>query len=153
MRKIVLVCMFTVGITGAFAQNSGLGIGIVGDIGVPSNYGGGLSLKIPSVPIYWTINGGSSGLYVAGDMHFLNGSIIPTLLYFVGAGAFAGLGLWNSAFTVGVGVRGVAGLSWQPIDLIEVFVQAVPSLGVQIGSSTGLWENFLSGNIGLRIWL
>jgi hypothetical protein len=165
MKKIffvvVLVAVLATGT--AFADHpGGLGIGVQG--GWSGGWGGGgwgaasLSLKVPSLPIFWAIRmdlwESGFGLGVSGDYYFIDSALpIPTLHWYLGFGV--GVGLWGFSDTFGLGAsaRLPIGLSWQPIKLVEIFLQVVPNLGVQIAPSFHFPYGGWGGDIGIRIWL
>jgi hypothetical protein len=178
MKKLFAVCVLglALGITGAFAQHpGGLGIGIQGGYGLG---GGGvaLSLKVPSLPIYWGISlklhGDSGGQYlgfgVSGDYYFFDQALVPDigLGWYLGGGAVVGYNGYDSKSgndwaVLQVGGELPIGLSWMiPIPVkLELFLQAVPNIGVQFAVSGGdyyddgaLWFD-IGGNLGIRIWL
>jgi hypothetical protein len=112
MKRFFAVCVFslTVGMA-AFADHpNGWGVGLVGqgnfnflDIGAPLG-GPALSLKAPSLPLYWGIGlrfgGDSFGLGVTGDYYFFEGLFVPLTEadgfgYFIGLGGYAGFHSWS----------------------------------------------------------
>jgi hypothetical protein len=158
---VILVAVLATGT--AFADHpGGLGIGIQGGGGF--GWGGGfgdgnaaLSLKIPSLPIFWAIRmnigGGAFGLGVSGDYYFIDSALpVPTLHWYLGFGV--GVGLWgfNDAFGFGASARIPIGLSWQPIKFLEIFLQAVPNLGVQFLPSFYFPSGGVGLDLGIRIW-
>jgi len=168
MKKLLFVLALTALIaTGAaFADHpGGLGIGIQGGFG--GNWSGGalgspaLSLKVPRIPIFWAIRLDISpdyaGLGVSGDYYFIHSKLVPdiNLHWYLGVGGYLRLGSDNPA-RLGVGARVPVGLSWQPIPLLEVFLQLVPSLGASLGFSLPpdfRLDGGYGGDIGIRIWL
>jgi len=152
MKKLVIVLALAAIIaTGtAFADHpSGLGVGVVGSYGFIGDLmgrGGGLSLKIPGVPIYWSINVALGdnyfGLSATGDSYLIDKSLSGPLSFFVGVGGFfTYLGYsaknylynWNYSYMYG-GIRAPVGISFQPMPLLELFADIAPSLGVKIYS-------------------
>jgi len=149
-KLLIVLVLATVLATGTvFADHpSGLGIGLVGNYAFAGNAGsgGGLSLKIPSLPIFWTIDAviipDAFGIGLAGDYYFIDKSLLPSanLHWFFGAGGFLTWVSVNvkrtlyeySANDLDIGVRIPVGLSWQPIPLLEIFAAFVPKLGVHI---------------------
>ena len=179
MKKIVLViALAAILATGTvFADHpGGLGIGIVGFY--PG--GVGLSLKIPSVPIYWGISAAFGSDYfgadVSGDYYIVDSKLVPA----IGLNGFIGLGAFFSfhdysredwtdysrTFTA-FGGRIPIGLSWQPVKLLEIFFDVAPSLGLYIWSDekhTVLGQEVITKEgskgfhfgwpieLGLRLW-
>ncbi|MCL2557093.1 MAG: hypothetical protein FWE09_01295 [Treponema sp.] len=119
-----------------------------------------LSLKLPGIPIFWgaTVNFGEAfGIGLQGDYYFLGGPIVPTLSWFLGFGGYADIRLGDNA-SIGFGGRLPIGLTWQPISLLEVFLNAAPRLGARIQTGSGGGFHFPSGGFflfeaGLRIWI
>ena len=164
MKKLLLVISLAVivCIGTAFADHpDGFGIGIVGGGGLHFGDGGyshaGLSLKIPDFPVYWGIylDGNVKNylaLTITGDYYLLDNVLVPEIdLHWylgVGVGAFLGLG---DPFMTGAAARIPIGISWQPLPLLEIFLQVVPSIGFFVvpdfynNSSWG-------GELGIRLW-
>jgi hypothetical protein len=163
MKKIFFVILVAFLATGAvFADHpGGFGIGVQG--GGSSSWSGGgfgsgaaLSLKLPSIPIFWAVNmsfgNGYFGLGLSGDYYFIDSQLVKTLHWYLGGGL--GLGLWGFGDALGLGVsaRLPIGLSWQPIPLLEIFLQVVPSLGVSILPDFHFPYGGFGGDIGIRLW-
>jgi len=164
MKKFVLVFVLAAVIaTGAaFADHpSGFGIGVQGGGG--GGWGGGfapgfaLTLKLPSVPIFWAIDldlyQDYIGLKVAGDYYLIDNVLVSQvgLHWYLGVGGYVGLGIGDDYLGLGVGARLPIGLSWQPVSLLEIYLQVVPSIGVNILPEIGLGGGW-GGNLGLRLW-
>ncbi|MDR0562587.1 MAG: hypothetical protein LBG73_07840 [Spirochaetaceae bacterium] len=145
----------------------------------------GVSLKMPFLPIYWKLglNFGSNtyisnfGLSVTGDYYFIDKVLAEgaKLHWFLGAGGFfnfdsftlkkswSGLREDVSWANFELGARGVIGLSWQPIPLIEVFLNGVVALGIGFDTpfKSGGYEESgrfifptggVGGELGIRFW-
>ena len=158
MKKFLLViALAAILATGtAFADHpSGFGIGVQGGYG--GGIGGALTLKFPSMPIFWAVDAGAWANYLwlglAGDYYFIDSAIAADigLHWYLGVGGYVNLGV-GDPLNVAVGARVPIGLSWQPIPLLEIYLQIVPSVGLSVLPSVGLWPNFWSGNLGLRLW-
>jgi len=158
-----LVTIFAAGT--AFADHpDGFGIGV--QFGGGGSWSGGgfgasgiaLSLKIPSVPVFWTINldifNDAFGLGVAGD-YFLIDKVLVTdikLHWYLGLGG--GVDIWfGDTLGLGASARLPIGLSWQPLDLLDVYLQIVPNIGVAILPDFHFPYGGYGGNLGIRIWL
>ncbi|HCC36847.1 MAG TPA: hypothetical protein DEQ14_04125 [Treponema sp.] len=181
VKKIVMIVVLAVILaTGtAFADHpSGWGVGVVGQYGIGWGGGGaGLSLKIPSVPVFWALNVGftsdwfSAGL--TGDYYMIDSPLVSdiNLHWFFGLGGFfdfynhtvSYLNKEHSYTSFSLGARVPVGLSWQPIDLLELFIDAAPSLGVGIRTESKVDDHVLQEGgagfvwgipieIGLRLW-
>jgi hypothetical protein len=166
MKKLLAVCIIglSLGTVGAFAEHpSGWGIGIVGRGGWSGRGVGGaaLSLKAPSLPIYWAIDLGLSdhyfGLGVSGDYYLIDKALVPdiNLDWYLGLGGYASLEFWNSSsgndgVGIGVGVRVPVGLSWEFLKHFELFGDIVPNVGLHIEPlDLGFGVN---GELGIRFW-
>jgi hypothetical protein len=165
MKKFVIALIFAaVIVTGtAFADHpKGFGIGVQG--GTSSNWAGGgfynggaLSLKLPSMPIFWAIRldawSNYFSLNVSGDKYLIDSKLVSEigLHWYLGLGLGAGLGLGDP---LGFGVAGrlPIGLSWQPIPLLEIFLQVVPTLGVAILPDFHFPYGGWGGDLGIRLW-
>jgi len=168
MKKILFVFILAAFIAAgtAFADHpSGFGIGVHGGYGGIGG-GGGLNLKFPSLPIFFYIDtvAGSNNYFSisgAGDFYFIHNSLVKEagLHWYLGFGV--GVSLWGFNDTLGLAAaaRLPIGLSWQPVNFLEIFLQIVPQIGARFigsdngGSGFGLGGNFWCGNLGLRIWL
>jgi hypothetical protein len=157
---------------GVFAEHpNGLGIGVVGQYnsswdGFAGNAGGALSLKVPGLPIFWGINfdfrSHYFGVGVTGDYYIIDQTLLSNigLGWYLGLGGYAGIGIWDNYNMIRFGGRLPIGLSFRPINLLEIFLDVAPSLGV--GLYTGGWtgaddfhfpEGGLGVDIGIRLWL
>jgi len=164
MKKTVLVLILLAVISaGAFADHpGGFGIGVVGGYsgawGAGKGYSHyGLSLKVPSIPIYWAVNMHitddvfSFGL--TGDKYILDNKLVPdiNLNWFIGVGGWGGITI-SKELALSIGLRVPIGLSWQPLPLLEIFLDIAPSLGLAINPldfPAGGWPI----ELGLRFWL
>ena len=167
-KVIIAIALAAILVTGtAFAADvhpNGLGIGALW--GGNAVWGGNgtignsvaLSLKVPSVPIFWGISfhlGGALSLGVQGDSYILGSQLIPTLSWFLGIGGYVNLVLGNEAY-IGLGARLPIGLTWQPIDILEIFLNVAPSLGLGFWTAGNGGIHFPDGGIGwelgIRLW-
>jgi len=163
MKKVLLVIALAAIIaTGtAFADHpSGFGIGVQGGYsgawGGAGFGGGALSLKLPGIPIFWAIRAdimdGSFGLGISGDYYFIDARIAGPLHWYLGAGFGLGFSISDSFFGLGLSARLPIGLSIQPIPLLEIFLQAVPSLGVSVVPEFHFPYGGWGGDLGIRLW-
>ncbi|MDR0524934.1 MAG: DUF3996 domain-containing protein [Spirochaetaceae bacterium] len=205
MKKLLAVCIIglTLG-TAAFADHpDGWGIGIVGGFGgIGWGYGSGgggafgLSLKAPMLPVFWSLSlgintwGSSSyiGFGLTGDYYIFDKVLYEPakLHWFLGVGGFFNFQSWSEEYLkykaswmyFDFGVRVPIGISWQPLDFLEVFLNAAPSLGLGIqtdqemeyegvkrkGDELKGWGGYRKGGvhfpsggigfeIGLRFWI
>ncbi|MCL2609879.1 MAG: hypothetical protein FWD94_08265 [Treponema sp.] len=154
MKKVIMgiVLAVVLGGTAAYAQPSGFGIGVLwqqqiglGNYGV-GNSGPSLSLKLPGSPIFWAVNLGIGdnyfGLGIQGDHYLVYRNIAGPVYWYLGLGA-----------------RLPIGISIQPVNFLEIFVDAAPSLGVRIdfGSGDHSGVRFPVAGVplgfGIRLWL
>ncbi|MCL2721880.1 MAG: hypothetical protein FWD47_11150 [Treponema sp.] len=167
MKKLLFVLILAAIITTgtAFADHpNGLGIGVqTGTFGTWSGYGGytpnvALSLKVPSLPVFWAIRldiyDGYFGLNVAGDYYLIDNVLVRDigLHWYLGVGVGVNLGI-SDPLIFGAAVRLPIGLSWQPIPLLELFLQLVPNLGLQVLPSVHFPYGGWGGDFGIRLWL
>jgi opacity protein-like surface antigen len=181
MKKFILVTLIAlIAGTVAFADHEGLGIGIVGGGGYAGAGFGypGLSLKLPSVPVFWGIylplNSNGFGFGLTGDYYFFDGSLVAKemtnedgtykfkLDWYLGLGGFVNMYFWEDKdrygnFNFDFGVRIPVGLSWHIITPLELFLGVHPGLGIWIGKYNDELaapvHPFFNGEIGLRLWL
>ncbi|MDR2467713.1 MAG: hypothetical protein LBD22_01990 [Spirochaetaceae bacterium] len=156
MKKLMLVSVIGLVLSiGTVHAKHPLGFGIGLQAGWAGWGEGGLTLKIPVIPIFWTINGGSNALSVAGDFYLLDLDIIKNLGWYVGAGAYAGFAsFWGDGNTaVWLGGRIPVGLYWRPVPLLELYGQVVPSIAITFLPGFGLHTQYWGANIGIRLWI
>jgi hypothetical protein len=162
MKKLVIVLALTaIIVTGtAFADHpKGLGIGVLwsGEFFGGGGHGAALSLKVPSVPLYWGIQlrGWSDVLYigVTGDSYVIDQTLVKDigLGWFFGIGGYGGL-LLASNPNIALGLRLPIGLSWMPVKVFELFFGLTPTLGINLNPFYfPTWGAPLE--VGLRLWL
>jgi len=184
MKKIILAFVLTAFMSGAaFAQHpDGWGVGAGFQFGNHwDSYRGshtGLTffLKAPQIPIYWGISAdifdwrfGSNesyfGFSVTGDYFIIHQPLAQDieLSWFLGLGAY--FGFWRNSWStpdrsanfIDAGVRVPIGLSFMPLDFLEVFLSFAPSVGFYFHhrsygrNDTGLGGGW-QGDIGVRFW-
>ena len=186
MKKVLLsFALAAIIATGtAFADHpDGFGIGVVGSYGFGTvgyaGAGGGLSLKIPGVPVFWAINAafgtGYFGVGLTGDYYIIDEVIASDigLNWFLGVGGFFSWYHWSfttfGGYTydnLSFGARVPIGISWQPIPMLEIFADVAPSIGAFMN---GKWSYKVSGvetsgggdlglywgvpiELGIRLW-
>ena len=158
MKKLifvfVLIAVISVGT--AFADHpKGTGIGI------QWRYPGGLdfTLKLPSIPIFWALGLGFDEDYfafrVTGDYYLFHNVLLKEayLHWFLGLGAWVGIASNDDDFYLSLGGRIPIGLSFQPIDLLEIHLAVAPSLGIQVTPNPKFPIGGFPVELGVRIWL
>jgi len=161
MKKLFIILILAIIITGTvFAQHpKGTGIGGMwsGEFFSGGGMGAALSLKLPSLPIFWGIHahGWDSGLYLAvsGDKYFIDQTLVKEagLGWYFGLGGYVGLTFANPP-GAHFGARMPVGLSWMPVNFFELFLGLTPSLGVSLRPfDFPTWGVPLE--IGLRVWI
>ena len=172
-KKVVLGVALAAILTTGTAFAEGFGIGVHGGFG---GIGGGAGLNLAFSGMYLYIDGlsaSNNNFAVSGALDFMSlfhDEFVDTLSFYIRLGVGASLWTWSTAHSDGLGVaaglRLPIGLSWRPIDLLELFVQLVPQVGLRFAGhdanvsndATGyggfrIWSNFWGANLGLRIWL
>ncbi|MDR0555151.1 MAG: hypothetical protein LBG76_10205 [Treponema sp.] len=173
MKKLFAVCIVGLCLgTAVFANHpSGWGVGFVGNYGFSGDLGVGgaaLSLKAPSLPIYWgiglSLSTGGFGFGVTGDYYLMEGLWAPIqgddgFGYFIGLGGYVDFNTWGQKTTylnkeykgnhttIGLGARVPIGVNVViPISSIklEVFVDAAPHLGLGISLYSGNYYDYNS---------
>ena len=166
MKKVLLSIIFAAVIaTGtAFAEypNNKIGVGIIA--GYNGSWEGGgsgnlsLSLKLPQLPIFWAarleIDGDWFALGVHGDYYIYHEALLPeyNLDWYLGIGAWVSIWAPNDNLGLALGLRLPIGLSWQPIDILEVFLEIAPSLGIQVLDSVRFPAGGFGIGLGIRVW-
>lgn len=168
MKKIlfvfVLVAILATGTAFAQVHPGGLGLGVVWSGAVSDgnfgHSGAGLSLKLPKNPVYWGIflqgSGGNFGLGLTGDYYLYGNKFLPFLGFYLGLGGYGSFAFGDAA-AIGLGARVPIGLTFQPIDIFEIFLDVAPSLGASFwtaGDGGFDFPNFFVPiEIGIRLWL
>jgi hypothetical protein len=184
MKKLIVAVLLGLVLcsAGAFADHpKGWGVGIVGQYGGAWTGGGGLggaalSLKAPALPVFWGISlsfpSNGFGFGVTGDYYLIDQTLVKDigLGWFFGIGGYLDFVTYSYTFVntkysqtgFGLGVRVPIGLSLQPIDLLEVFFDFAPSLGLLFygGDYYDYYDNEgkvvfgggWQGDVGIRFW-
>jgi hypothetical protein len=159
MRKIVFAA--AVLCTAAAVESHAIGIGLqfggdVGSLNTP-----GISLLVsPSDKVHaaltWYIGGEGLSLAGSADYWFLTKELVTlgpgALNLFIGAGAYARIALWEDDFGFGLGVRVPVGLDWR-LALLDVYLQAVPAVGLGFLPNPGFDGFHVGFNLGARFWI
>jgi hypothetical protein len=147
-----------------------MGIGLLFNGGTKGSIGGfgvgpGVTFKTPKLPITWGVNAGIDGskwnIGVMGDWYFIDdlkqGAIkdfgkAGKLGWFLGAGAYVGLGNKGDDMYFNLGARVPVGISYRPTKLVQIFADVVPQLG--IGFNPIKFPDFGIGfDLGVRLWV
>jgi hypothetical protein len=171
MKKLVLAAFLGLVLSaGAFAEHpGGWGIGVLGrwgwgwDLAGSGIGGAALSLKAPSAPVYWGLSLGIRdhyfGLAATGDYYLIDQTLISGVNFgwYLGLGGFVSFDSWRNFSAFAAGVRLPIGISWRPVDVVELFLDVAPGLGLgaYFGDKSGLY--FPAGDfpleLGLRFWI
>ena len=169
MKKVFFVLLLAAVVAGgAFAQQ-GFGIGAFGTVGGSFSssavgYGGALSLKAPTMPMYWGLSFGASDNYlrigVIADYPIVRGTLVPNagLGWYVHGGVYGRFVTASKYSALGFGARLPIGLNLRPpsVRFLEVFLAVVPTIGAytgNFGDGNFGFESGWSTELGFRIWL
>ncbi len=120
-------------------------------IGTDMPVGAMLSAKFDQFPFLLGLGvSGSSGSFnlgVTADWHFVRENLTGILNYYIGAGAYLGIG----TDTFELGARIPVALYIFPIDNLELFLEIAPALGMDLSPFYfPRWH--LQGAFGFRFW-
>jgi hypothetical protein len=155
---LIFTIVLTVG--AAFADHPrGWGVGLQGEWtggwdGGAVSPGGLVTLKIPSIPIFWSIFLGFSSdhfrISLNADYYVIDTVLIPNakLNFFFGIGGYLGFLNYSERFfdkkynatSCCIAGRFPVGLSWQPLTFLELYADFAPIIGVAINSE-GTYRN------------
>ena len=141
----------------------GWGVGVLWGSSIDGNTfhnNAALSLKAPTMPVFWGIRlglGDIVSLGLQGDIYLIGGELTRTLYWFLGVGAYGNFWFGDEA-AISFGARLPVGLSWQPLSFLEVFGNLAPQLGAHLYTGGGGGLTFPHGGIfglelGVRVWL
>jgi hypothetical protein len=163
-KKFFLICLLAlvVGSAQVFADHPsdevGIGVFFGGGSGTVGGgiYNPGLTLKIPSVPVFFGVNaffGSTSGLGVSADYYLFDRDLIKDgsfdLDWFLGVGGFTHIYFGGSGYFA-LGARVPIGLSWHINKTFELFADVTPGVGLNFAPAL-YWVG--GGELGLRVWL
>jgi hypothetical protein len=166
-KKIILAALIAVITTGAaFADYpKGWGVGLFAgfseywESGHVDSANWGFALKAPQLPIFWGIalelDRNYSIIGVRGDHYLIHNNLIKeiNLHWYIGIGGW--LWLWlprHGNFGFSLGARVPIGLSWQPVDLLEIFLELAPAMGLRVTPNFHFPIGGLGASIGFRLW-
>jgi hypothetical protein len=176
--KKVLICvllLFLILTAGIFADHpDGMGIGLDFRYSVTGGWGPALTLKLPVVPVYWGIGLGIDNnwfsLSVTGDYYIIDRIPVKALAskinvgWYLGIGGYTNLWLWKDNYfpswakdndremSLAAGVRIPIGLSWQPLEYLEVYFDIAPSFGLwAIPFRFPDWD--INVDLDIRFWI
>jgi hypothetical protein len=167
VKRFIIASLLGLALSGTavVAQHPGkLGVGIVYGMGLGSGglggYNVGLSLKVPSLPVYWTVNAqiNSSifGIGGSGDYYFIDQSLVPNinLGWYLGLGGYLGTLFYKDNIALWGGVRVPIGLSFMPANWIEIFLEVAPNLGITLIPDFYFPHgSYVNPALGIRIWI
>ena len=173
MKRIVIVLVLaaiiaTGTVFAADPRPNGLGIGAVwgyagGWGGGGGNGGAALALKLPSLAPYLGVDlGFGDGWFSIGataDWNMAGGNLASVLGWYIDLGGYLGFWASDDVSRVNLGFRLPVGLTIKPINILDIFVAFVPSLGLglRVSGDHGDSLHFPAGgwglNLGIRLWL
>ena len=159
MKKLLIVLALAAILTTgtAFADHpDGWGIGIFGVIDETSRSDVVLSVHIPRVPVFWAVKAGgfdgNPSLIFTGDFYLLDRVLVNGWLHgYFGLGGYSCIG-FGDTFGLSAGGRFPVGLSFQPVSLLEFFVEVSPSIGFGILPDPVSLHWGIGGDLGIRFW-
>jgi hypothetical protein len=111
------------------------------------------------VPIFWGIDLELNKWYtligVRGDYYLIHKALIKEInldWYFGVGGWFSTLIPKEGDRWLSLGARAPIGLSWQPVDILEIFLEIAPSIGVRVTPEFHFPSGGWGAGIGFRIW-
>jgi hypothetical protein len=136
------------------------GIGVRGGGGIGGSGGGGLLLS-PKPGLHWHFGvnyyfgSGVSSIGGTGDYWLIEKKLTSagsgSLDFYAGAGLFTWLGFYKD-LRASLGVRIPVGLDLD-FKVVDIFIEAVPQLGLSLLPSIELDSSWLGGAIGIRVWI
>jgi hypothetical protein len=164
LKKVLLLfCFILVLSAGVFADHPddkvGLGAFLGGGWGSVGGglFNPGLSLKIPRLPVFWGLNasfGSVTGLSVSADYYLVDRDLVKDgsfdLDWFLGIGAFTSL-YFGDYVGGALGFRLPIGLSWHINQVFELFLSAIPGIGVSFRSRP--FYGAFAAELGFRAWI
>ncbi|MDR0551378.1 MAG: DUF3996 domain-containing protein [Spirochaetaceae bacterium] len=167
-KKIALIAsaLFVSAVMGAYAE---FGIGVQGGYNWGS-VGGAALLLSPNNHLHfavgWYAGDGGFNVGVSADLWALDLRIVSIsdggLDFYVGPGLFVNVGMWKQydedkgknvdKLHIAAGGRIPIGVNFR-IQRLELFLQAVPAVGLSVTPTLGLYWGGFGGNIGIRFWL
>ena len=155
MKKFLCVLALVAVIATGAAFADGFAIGVHGGYG-GLGAGGGVNFVVSGLYFYIDALGlNSSSMHISGACDFaslFDTELVSTLGFYIRGGIGAGIWGWDNNMGLAISGRLPIGLSWKPIDLLEIFLQIVPQIGLQVLPEVGLSSNFWGGNLGIRLW-
>ncbi len=153
-KKIIAIAVILLVITAA----SSFAIGIGGAFGFDpigsSPYSGALSLKYSDWPLLGISASGNSDQFNLGltaDWWLYHEHLAGILNLYAGLGGYGVLGLGNST-NFQIGARIPVGLQIFPIDVLELFLEVAPAVGVTLGDNFSFPNWGLQSAVGFRFW-
>ncbi|MCL2276436.1 MAG: hypothetical protein FWC21_00915 [Treponema sp.] len=153
MKKVLCVAVL-IAVIGAGTAFADFGIGVHAGGGMMGG-GGGLNLAFSNVYIYVDALYAGKGISLSGAvdfLQFLGSDLGSNFSWYWRLGIPVSIWGFDGSFGLAAGARFPVGISWKPIQLVEIFLQLVPQVSLQILPEINLWHNFIGGNLGVRFW-
>lgn len=165
-RKTLLIGIIWCMLSSVVFADHRNGTGIGGVLGTNYGIAGaganlGLSLKTPSIPIFWAaflgIQNKNVAFGITGDKYLYDQDLVSekdfNLDWYFGIGAYLNMGSINDKFLSAAGVRFPIGLSWHINKEYEMFIALDPSVGISISPDLKFPDLFVAAELGLRYWM
>ncbi len=136
MKKILCLVILLFSVNMAFPKKSLTGLGIYGNL-IGNGSGGlgggiGLTLKFGNFPVLgleWMLAEHYSRIAASCDYWVVNDHLTGALNYYLGIGAFAGIGIAGEYSAFDLGGRIPIGLQIYPVKNFEIFAEFAPLVG------------------------
>jgi len=166
LRTTLFACIAVVMLSPALFADHGKGTGIGAVIGTNYGIAGaganlGLSLKLPTMPIFWAaylgIQNENVAFGVTGDTYLYDQDLVSekdfNLDWYFGIGGYLNMGIINEKFLSAAGIRFPIGLSWHINKEYELFLALDPSVGLSISPDLKFPDLYFAAELGLRYWM
>ncbi|GAB6091125.1 hypothetical protein [Spirochaeta dissipatitropha] len=145
--RVVIIALVFLGLSSTvYSIGIGASFGGIGRVGGNPGTSTMLSLKFDQAPFLLGVGAHNGVLALTADWWLANNRLINFINYYAGLGVYTVVGSNN----FDVGGRMPLGLNVFPIDILELFIEIAPTLGVDV-SPVNL-KFGLHSAIGFRFW-